>query len=180
MPPRGSGPRLTWIVRTFTDPPPSSADQVFGCQLESLCQREGDTVPSFVRLCVEAVDKKGCVSQTPKISPFKPRTQSPHLCLPRDSFLPRIPHLNTFRVPIFPIPHLLGLDVDGIYRVSGNLAVVQKLRFLVDRGKRSWEGVMNQRIGYLRTKSGSEGGSRNCMSQLLVSSRACYRTGSHL
>lgn len=59
-------------------------DQVFGCQLESLCQREGDTVPSFVRLCVETVDKK-------------------------------------------------GLDVDGIYRVSGNLAVVQKLRFLVDR-----------------------------------------------
>uniref|UniRef100_A0A8C5K985 Rho GTPase activating protein 9 n=1 Tax=Jaculus jaculus TaxID=51337 RepID=A0A8C5K985_JACJA len=41
-------------------------------------------VSFFVRLCVEAVDKK-------------------------------------------------GLDVDGIYRVSGNLAVVQKLRFLVDR-----------------------------------------------
>nr|XP_031531617.1 rho GTPase-activating protein 9 isoform X2 [Vicugna pacos] len=59
-------------------------DQVFGCQLESLCQREGDTVPSFVRLCIAAVDKR-------------------------------------------------GLDVDGIYRVSGNLAVVQKLRFLVDR-----------------------------------------------
>ncbi|XP_012587800.1 PREDICTED: rho GTPase-activating protein 9 [Condylura cristata] len=59
-------------------------DQVFGCQLESLCQREGDTVPSFVQLCVAAVDKR-------------------------------------------------GLDVDGIYRVSGNLAVVQKLRFLVDR-----------------------------------------------
>lgn len=66
--------------------PPHSAspDQVFGCQLESLCQREGDTVPSFVRLCIAAVDKR-------------------------------------------------GLDVDGIYRVSGNLAVVQKLRFLVDR-----------------------------------------------
>nr|XP_020019288.1 rho GTPase-activating protein 9 isoform X2 [Castor canadensis] len=59
-------------------------DQVFGCQLESLCQREGDTVPNFVRLCIAAVDKR-------------------------------------------------GLDVDGIYRVSGNLAVVQKLRFLVDR-----------------------------------------------
>lgn len=59
-------------------------DQVFGCQLESLCNREGDTVPSFVRLCIAAVDKR-------------------------------------------------GLDVDGIYRVSGNLAVVQKLRFLVDR-----------------------------------------------
>ncbi|XP_012376207.1 rho GTPase-activating protein 9 isoform X2 [Dasypus novemcinctus] len=59
-------------------------DQVFGCQLESLCQRDGDTVPSFVQLCIAAVDKR-------------------------------------------------GLDVDGIYRVSGNLAVVQKLRFLVDR-----------------------------------------------
>lgn len=59
-------------------------DQVFGCQLESLCQREGGTVPNFVRLCIAAVDKR-------------------------------------------------GLDVDGIYRVSGNLAVVQKLRFLVDR-----------------------------------------------
>ncbi|KAM4882298.1 rho GTPase-activating protein 9 isoform 2-T4 [Thomomys bottae] len=59
-------------------------DQVFGCQLESLCQREGNTVPNFVRLCIAAVDKR-------------------------------------------------GLDVDGIYRVSGNLAVVQKLRFLVDR-----------------------------------------------
>uniref|UniRef100_A0A8C2MTS8 Rho GTPase activating protein 9 n=1 Tax=Cricetulus griseus TaxID=10029 RepID=A0A8C2MTS8_CRIGR len=74
-------------------------DQVFGCQLESLCQREGDTVPSFVRLCVEAVDKK-------------------------------------------------GLDVDGIYRVSGNLAVVQKLRFLVDRG----EAVVDLRAWYLRTE----------------------------
>ncbi|XP_028929427.1 rho GTPase-activating protein 9 isoform X2 [Ornithorhynchus anatinus] len=59
-------------------------DQVFGCSLEALCQREGGTVPSFVRLCVAAVDKR-------------------------------------------------GLDVDGIYRVSGNLAVIQKLRFLVDR-----------------------------------------------
>lgn len=52
---------------------PCSADQVFGCQLESLCQREGDTVPSFVRLCVEAVDKKGVFSpKTPKnIPPFE-------------------------------------------------------------------------------------------------------------
>uniref|UniRef100_H2Z808 Rho-GAP domain-containing protein n=1 Tax=Ciona savignyi TaxID=51511 RepID=H2Z808_CIOSA len=28
-----------------------------------------------------------------------------------------------------------GLDVDGIYRVSGNLSHVQKLRYMVDRGK---------------------------------------------
>nr|XP_005282784.1 rho GTPase-activating protein 9 [Chrysemys picta bellii] len=59
-------------------------DQVFGCRLDALCQREKDMVPRFVRLCVEAVEKR-------------------------------------------------GLDADGIYRVSGNLAVIQKLRFAVDR-----------------------------------------------
>ncbi|KAM4582323.1 rho GTPase-activating protein 9 isoform 2-T4 [Fundulus diaphanus] len=58
-------------------------DQVFGCRLEMLCEREKSTVPRFVRLCTEAVEKR-------------------------------------------------GLDADGIYRVSGNLAVIQKLRFLVD------------------------------------------------
>ncbi|XP_068598368.1 rho GTPase-activating protein 15 [Brachionichthys hirsutus] len=58
-------------------------DQVFGCRLEMLCEREKNTVPRFVRLCTEAVEKR-------------------------------------------------GLDTDGIYRVSGNLAVIQKLRFLVN------------------------------------------------
>eukprot|EP00066_Takifugu_rubripes_P023174 XP_011612440.1 PREDICTED: rho GTPase-activating protein 9 isoform X3 [Takifugu rubripes] len=58
-------------------------DQVFGCRLEMLCERERSTVPRFVRLCTEAVEKR-------------------------------------------------GLDSDGIYRVSGNLAVIQKLRFLVN------------------------------------------------
>ncbi|XP_035518198.1 rho GTPase-activating protein 9 isoform X3 [Morone saxatilis] len=58
-------------------------DQVFGCRLEMLCEREKSTVPRFVRLCTEAVEKR-------------------------------------------------GLDTDGIYRVSGNLAVIQKLRFLVN------------------------------------------------
>ncbi|XP_063215122.1 rho GTPase-activating protein 9 isoform X2 [Chroicocephalus ridibundus] len=59
-------------------------DQVFGCRLDALCQRESTTVPRFVRLCVEAVEER-------------------------------------------------GLDVDGIYRVNGNLSVIQKLRFAVDR-----------------------------------------------
>ncbi|KAM9252226.1 LOW QUALITY PROTEIN: rho GTPase-activating protein 9 [Cariama cristata] len=59
-------------------------DQVFGCRLDALCQRESTTVPRFVRLCVEAVEKR-------------------------------------------------GLDIDGIYRVNGNLSVIQKLRFAVDR-----------------------------------------------
>lgn len=31
--------------------------------------------------------------------------------------------------------YVAGLDADGIYRVSGNLAVIQKLRFLVDHGE---------------------------------------------
>lgn len=28
-----------------------------------------------------------------------------------------------------------GLSIDGLYRVSGNLAVIQKLRFAVNHGK---------------------------------------------
>ncbi|XP_031651932.1 rho GTPase-activating protein 15 isoform X3 [Oncorhynchus kisutch] len=59
-------------------------DRVFGCHLLALCEREGTTVPKFVRQCVEAVEKR-------------------------------------------------GLEADGIYRVSGNLATIQKLRFLVDQ-----------------------------------------------
>lgn len=31
--------------------------------------------------------------------------------------------------------YVAGLDTDGIYRVSGNLAVIQKLRFLVNHGE---------------------------------------------
>ncbi|XP_051985567.1 rho GTPase-activating protein 15 isoform X2 [Xyrauchen texanus] len=58
-------------------------DQVFGCGLELLCEREKNTVPQFVRKCTEAVERR-------------------------------------------------GLETDGIYRVSGNLAVIQKLRFAVD------------------------------------------------
>ncbi|XP_068123555.1 rho GTPase-activating protein 9 isoform X2 [Hyperolius riggenbachi] len=59
-------------------------DQVFGCRLDALCHRENNTIPKFVRLCIEAVNER-------------------------------------------------GLDVDGIYRVSGNLSIIQKLRFIVDR-----------------------------------------------
>ncbi|KAL6098138.1 arhgap12 [Pungitius sinensis] len=58
-------------------------DQVFGCSLTSLCQRETTSVPNFVTMCIDHVE-------------------------------------NT------------GLDVDGLYRVSGNLAVIQKLRFAVN------------------------------------------------
>ncbi|XP_063743954.1 rho GTPase-activating protein 15 isoform X3 [Eleginops maclovinus] len=59
-------------------------DRVFGCHLLTLCEREGSTVPRFVQLCLNAIEKR-------------------------------------------------GLEVDGIYRVSGNLATIQKLRFVVDQ-----------------------------------------------
>ncbi|XP_054624394.1 rho GTPase-activating protein 12-like isoform X6 [Dunckerocampus dactyliophorus] len=57
-------------------------DQVFGCSLSSLCQRENSTVPTFVKMCIDHVENN-------------------------------------------------GLCVDGLYRVSGNLALIQKLRFAV-------------------------------------------------
>lgn len=36
-----------------------SLDQVFGCNLSSLCQRENNTVPKFVKLCIEHVEEHG-------------------------------------------------------------------------------------------------------------------------
>ncbi|XP_029461269.1 rho GTPase-activating protein 15 [Rhinatrema bivittatum] len=73
-------------------------DQVFGCHLQTLCERERTTVPRFVRLCIEAVEKR-------------------------------------------------GLDADGIYRVSGNLSTIQKLRFIVNQEEKlnlddsQWEDI---------------------------------------
>ncbi|XP_054849523.1 rho GTPase-activating protein 27 isoform X2 [Eublepharis macularius] len=62
-------------------------DQVFGCPLQTLCDREKSTVPQFVRMCIRTVENR-------------------------------------------------GLDIDGLYRVSGNLATIQKLRYKVDRDER--------------------------------------------
>uniref|UniRef100_A0A3Q3W6F9 Uncharacterized protein n=1 Tax=Mola mola TaxID=94237 RepID=A0A3Q3W6F9_MOLML len=73
-------------------------DQVFGCSLTSLSQRENTPVPTFVKMCIEHVE-------------------------------------NT------------GLGVDGLYRVSGNLAVIQKLRFAVNHDEKvdlndsKWEDI---------------------------------------
>ncbi|XP_013913713.1 PREDICTED: rho GTPase-activating protein 27 isoform X3 [Thamnophis sirtalis] len=58
-------------------------DQVFGCALQVLCDREKSTVPNFVSQCITTVEKR-------------------------------------------------GLDIDGLYRISGNLATIQNLRFKVD------------------------------------------------
>ncbi|XP_051769816.1 rho GTPase-activating protein 12b isoform X5 [Ctenopharyngodon idella] len=73
-------------------------DQVFGCSLTALCQREGTSVPNFVKMCIEHVEST-------------------------------------------------GLSVDGLYRVSGNLAVIQKLRFAVNHDEKvnledsKWEDI---------------------------------------
>ncbi|XP_053198262.1 rho GTPase-activating protein 12b isoform X5 [Scomber japonicus] len=73
-------------------------DQVFGCSLTSLCQRENTSVPNFVTMCIDHVE-------------------------------------NT------------GLSIDGLYRVSGNLAVIQKLRFAVNHDEKvdlndsKWEDI---------------------------------------
>ncbi|XP_076855719.1 rho GTPase-activating protein 12b isoform X6 [Brachyhypopomus gauderio] len=73
-------------------------DQVFGCSLTSLCARENTSVPNFVQMCIEHVEKS-------------------------------------------------GLDIDGLYRVSGNLAVIQKLRFAVNHDEKvnledsKWEDI---------------------------------------
>nr|XP_043888313.1 rho GTPase-activating protein 12-like isoform X5 [Solea senegalensis] len=73
-------------------------DQVFGCSLSSLCQRENSTVPHFVRMCIDHVENS-------------------------------------------------GLHVDGLYRVSGNLAVIQKLRYAVNHDEKvsledgKWEDI---------------------------------------
>ncbi|XP_051553158.1 rho GTPase-activating protein 12-like isoform X2 [Myxocyprinus asiaticus] len=73
-------------------------DVVFGSSLSSLCQRENSTVPHFVWMCIEHVEKN-------------------------------------------------GLRVDGLYRVSGNLAIIQKLRFAVnhdekvDLGDSKWDDI---------------------------------------
>ncbi|KAM5274751.1 rho GTPase-activating protein 27 isoform 2-T2 [Ctenodactylus gundi] len=73
-------------------------DQVFGCALATLCERERSAVPRFVQQCIHTVEAR-------------------------------------------------GLDIDGLYRISGNLATIQKLRYKVDHDERldlddgRWEDV---------------------------------------
>lgn len=38
-------------------------------------------------------------------------------------------------LPGSAITFLAGLDMDGLYRISGNLATIQKLRYKVDHGE---------------------------------------------
>lgn len=92
-------------------------DRVFGCHMLTLCERERTTVPKFVKLCVEELEKRGMAQK-------------------RWSFFKEIIVVVSFWLTdrcLYPV--LTGLEADGLYRVSGNLAIIQKLRFLVDQGK---------------------------------------------
>lgn len=44
-------------------------DRVFGCHLQTLCQREGTTVPKFVQVCLDAVEKRGMLCCQSKVQP---------------------------------------------------------------------------------------------------------------
>lgn len=51
------------------------------------------------------------------------------------SRLPNVPSQGgLFNWELSPISICPGLDIDGLYRVSGNLATIQKLRYKVEHG----------------------------------------------
>ncbi|XP_030919496.1 rho GTPase-activating protein 27 [Geospiza fortis] len=76
----------------------AAINQVFGCSLLALCERERGTVPRFILHCICTVERR-------------------------------------------------GLDIDGLYRVSGNLATIQKLRYKVEHDEQldlddgHWEDI---------------------------------------
>ncbi|TRY97378.1 hypothetical protein DNTS_032898 [Danionella cerebrum] len=104
-------------------------DQVFGCALELLCEREKSSVPQFVRRCTEAVERRG-----QSITPSPEAVSVMMKGFPRARRTPITSPGLSFRGTGFLLRCWRGLESDGIYRVSGNLAVVQKLRFAVNHG----------------------------------------------
>lgn len=96
----------------------SPVDNVFGCHLATLCAQERTTVPRFVEKCIKAVEKRG---NPPCLYLFLKHTEVLLLC--------------NIKVDLLVLMcWFTGLDIDGLYRVSGNLAVIQKLRFKADHG----------------------------------------------
>uniref|UniRef100_F6UJT4 Rho GTPase activating protein 27 n=1 Tax=Monodelphis domestica TaxID=13616 RepID=F6UJT4_MONDO len=76
----------------------SRDNQVFGCVLSTLCERENSLIPGFGQQCIRTVESR-------------------------------------------------GLDIDRLYRISGNMATIQKLLYKVDHDERldlddgCWEDV---------------------------------------
>ena len=117
----------------------SSVERVFGCHIATLCEREKTTVPSFIAMCIESIEKKG--------------EQNFHLILLSLCFVWLFVCLSVclfvclFVVCLFVCQINLvicvlaffvsGLTYDGMYRVCGNACTVQRIRIMVDQGM-SW------------------------------------------
>ena len=81
---------------------------VFGSTLVKVCENDRTLVPIFVTNCIKEVDSRGI-----------------NVCV-----------LKLFLLlihPSFGVLVSLGLDIDGVYRISANLSQVQKLRHFVDQ-----------------------------------------------
>lgn len=156
-------------------------DQVFGCSLLALCERERGTVPHFVLQCIQTVERRGTTLGTGTASgtvmgrwgqlrgqpTWDVRVFLGNLVLAavgtdttvlvavtmchlavvssgdsKDMWGPRVPSRvpnvpsqgGLFNWEISPFSICPGLDIDGLYRVSGNLATIQKLRYKVEHG----------------------------------------------
>lgn len=94
-------------------------DQVFGCALATLCAREKSSVPYFVQQCVRAVEARGT----------------------RGSLGAGLGGQGGPQAGAWDLGGRVsasfstGLDTDGLYRISGNLATIQKLRYHVDHSE---------------------------------------------
>ncbi|XP_033038546.1 rho GTPase-activating protein 27 isoform X2 [Trachypithecus francoisi] len=140
-------------------------DQVFGCALAALCERERSRVPRFVQQCIRAVEARGtCAVGAREAGIGVPAGLLPGLQA-EDPWMEAGSRgestggaggiIAGTRSPTLPPPPNLGsaplsapgLDIDGLYRISGNLATIQKLRYKVDHDERldlddgRWEDV---------------------------------------
>ncbi|XP_053068613.1 rho GTPase-activating protein 27 isoform X2 [Acinonyx jubatus] len=127
-------------------------DQVFGCALAALCERERSSVPRFVQQCIRTVEARGTrgARRPPSGAAWRRALGGRRAAEGEREPLGRS-HSGSFR-PIPPNPRSAppsapGLDIDGLYRISGNLATIQKLRYKVDHDERldledgRWEDV---------------------------------------
>lgn len=117
--------------------------------MKQLCEREKGKIPKFIQKCVVAIEKKGKIQVHcqeiyfifVKCSPifilvWKDKT----LFLHETYIWILILNFEFLNFWIWILKRNLeflftGLDHDGIYRISGNLAQIQKLRCQVDQGK---------------------------------------------
>ena len=122
---------------------------MFGCPLAELCEREKSSVPRFVQQSIRAVEARVCNRTGRAFPSLKASFQNPRRRPPgrgwgagsrgKERELPSRNQSKGFSArPLNPgsaPPSAPGLDIDGLYRISGNLATIQKLRYKVDHGE---------------------------------------------